>query len=138
MGYSELRLRPHDMAKIGYLYLNGGQWDGEQVVPAAWVKASTHEHISARTLQDGYGYQWWVDASDIYMGLGYGGQFIFVVPEKDLVVVTTGMMTGESFGTPERLLKEFIIPAVKSSTRLPPNPNGLASLEANIETLAEP
>jgi len=58
IGYSGLRMTPHDMAKIGYLYLNEGQWDGEQVVPAKWVKASTREHISA-TLEDGYGYQWW-------------------------------------------------------------------------------
>jgi len=138
MGYRELRLRPHDMAKIGYLYLNGGQWDGEQVVPAAWAEASTQEQISARTLQDGYGYQWWVDASGIYLALGYGGQFIFVAPEQDLVVVTTGMMIGESFGTPERLLKNFIIPAIQSPAPLPPNPKGVASLIASIESLAEP
>ena len=138
MGYSELRLRPHDMAKIGYLYLNGGLWDGKQLVPAAWVEASTNEHISARTLQEGYGYQWWVDASDIYMALGYGGQFIFVVPEKDLVVVTTGMMEGENFNIPERLLKNFVIPAARSSEPLPRNRKGEASLKSAIETLSKP
>jgi CubicO group peptidase (beta-lactamase class C family) len=138
IGYSQLQIRPHDMAKIGYLYLNGGQWNGQQVVPAAWVETSTREHISADTLQEGYGYQWWVDIAGTYMALGYGGQYILVVPEEDLVVVTTGRMTGEDFWIPERMLKEFIIPAVKSSARLPPNPNGVASLEANIKTLAEP
>ncbi|MGB6894703.1 MAG: hypothetical protein WBF37_02010, partial [Dehalococcoidia bacterium] len=61
-----------EMGCTSYLYLKGGQWDGEQVVPAAWVEESTRELISARTLQDGYGYQWWVDASGIYMALGYG------------------------------------------------------------------
>ncbi len=57
IGWSDLYLTPHDMAKIGYLYLNEGWWDGEQVVSADWVEASTREHISAKTLQDGYGYQ---------------------------------------------------------------------------------
>ena len=138
IGYSQLHLRPHDMAKIGYLYLNGGQWNGQQVVPAAWVETSTRERISADTLQDGYGYQWWIDIAGTYMALGYGGQYILVVPEEDMVVVTTGMMTGEDFWIPERMLKEFIIPAVKSSSPLPPNPKGVVSLGSNIETLARP
>jgi CubicO group peptidase (beta-lactamase class C family) len=87
IGWSDLHLTPHDMAKIGYLYLNEGWWEGEQVVPADWARASTREHISAQTLQDGYGYQWWVDDSGIYMALGYAGQLIVVVPDKDMVVV---------------------------------------------------
>jgi CubicO group peptidase (beta-lactamase class C family) len=41
IGWSDLHLTPHDMAKIGYLYLNEGWWDGEQVVSAEWVRAST-------------------------------------------------------------------------------------------------
>ena len=138
IGYSQLQLRPHGMAKIGFLYLNGGQWNGEQVVPAAWVEASTSEHISAETLQEGYGYQWWVDTAGTYMALGYGGQYILVVPEEEIVVITTGRMTGADFLIPERMLKEFIIPAVKSSTRLRPNHKGVASLDSSIETLAEP
>jgi CubicO group peptidase (beta-lactamase class C family) len=111
-------MRPHDMAKIGYLYLNEGRWDGEQIVPAAWVAASTRKHISA-TLQDGYGYQWWVRGDGVYMALGYGGQFIVVVPEKDLVVVFTSELAEEDFYTPQTLLDDFIIPAVQSSAPLP-------------------
>jgi len=74
IGWSDLYLTPHDMAKIGYLYLNVDLWEGEQVVSAEWVEASTREHIPAKTLQDGYGYQWWVDDSGIYMALGYSEQ----------------------------------------------------------------
>jgi len=65
VGYSELRMRPQDMAKIGFLYLNEGRWDGEQIVPSEWVVSSTSQFISA-TLEDGYGYQWWVDEWSLF------------------------------------------------------------------------
>ena len=121
IGWGELRMRPHDMAKIGYLYLNKGQWDGEQIIPAAWVAASTRKHISA-TLQDGYGYQWWIaDDGLYYMALGYAGQFIFVVPEHELVVAFTSDLSENDFYVPQTLLNDFVIPAARSSTPLPTN-----------------
>jgi len=137
IGWGELRMKPHDMAKIGYLYLNGGSWDGKQVVPASWVKASTRKHVSA-TLEDGYGYQWWVDASGIYMALGYAGQFIFVVPEKDMIVVFVSDLEEQDFYVPQRLLNDFIIPAAESSTPLPDNPDGMTLLESRLKALAAP
>lgn len=136
IGYSELHMTPHDMAKIGHLYLNKGQWDGVQVVPAAWVEASTRKHIPA-TLQDGYGYQWWTDDSGYYMALGYAGQFIFVVPKADLVVVFTSHLEDEDFYAPQRLLDEYIIPAVRSSTSLPPDPQGVALLDSGTKALSQ-
>jgi CubicO group peptidase (beta-lactamase class C family) len=115
-------MTPHEMAKIGLLYLNQGRWNGEQIVSAEWVAESTREHISAGTLAEGYGYQWWVDANGYYMaqGLtrgynkadGYGGQSIFVVPQHNLVVVFTGELYDDDF-IPEGLLNDFIIPAAK-------------------------
>jgi CubicO group peptidase (beta-lactamase class C family) len=137
IGWGELRMIPHDMAKIGYLYLNDGLWDGQQIVPAAWVKASTRRHTRA-TLSDGYGYQWWVDAAGFYMALGYAGQFIYVVPEKNLVVVFTSDLADNDFFVPESLLKQYIIPAAQSSTPLPENSNGVALLESRIKALANP
>jgi len=138
IGWGELRMRPHDMAKIGYLYLRGETWDGEEVVSSSWVEASTRKHISA-TLEDGYGYQWWVDdANGVYMALGYAGQFIFVVPERDLVAVFTSDLSERDFYVPQTLLNDFIIPAAKSSAPLPPNPEGLASLQSRIQDLANP
>jgi CubicO group peptidase (beta-lactamase class C family) len=137
IGWSELFLLPADMAKIGYLYLNEGHWDGKQIVPAAWVRASTESHISA-TLQDGYGYQWWIDSSGIYMALGYGGQFIFVVPEKEMVVIFTSDLPEEEFYLPQRLLEEHIIPAARANSPLAENPDGTAALLAMLEALATP
>jgi CubicO group peptidase (beta-lactamase class C family) len=137
IGWGEMRMQPHDMAKIGYLYLNGGRWDGEQVVPTDWVRASTRKHISG-TLQEGYGYQWWVTSDGSYMALGYAGQYIVVVPEHELVAVFTSDVAEEDFYRPQELLNAFIIPAVESSGPLPANPEGVARLEAAIDALANP
>ena len=138
IGWGELQLCPHDMAKIGYLYLHGGQWDGQQVIPAAWVAESTRRHISARTLQEGYGYQWWIHHSGMYMALGYGGQYIVVVPEKDMVVVFASELPEKQFFVPQELLIDFILPAARSARPLPANPEALALLEARAEALATP
>jgi CubicO group peptidase (beta-lactamase class C family) len=89
-----LRLRPADMARIGQLYLDGGRWDGEQVVPEEWVAASTQTQVEAGPgeLSDGYGYQWWVtevDGSPVAYALGTGGQTVAVVPDRGLVVAVS-------------------------------------------------
>ena len=54
IGWGEMRLKPHDMAKFGYLYLNQGRWDDQQIVSVDWVTISTKKQISG-TLFDGYG-----------------------------------------------------------------------------------
>jgi CubicO group peptidase (beta-lactamase class C family) len=112
IGWGEMHLKPHDMAKIGMLYLNQGKWEGMQVIPAAWVEASTRMHLPA-TLSDGYGYQWWVDEGGYFMALGYQGQFIYVVPEVELVVVFVSNLAESDFFVPEILLNDYILPAVK-------------------------
>lgn len=109
-----LRLSPRDMAKLGYLYLHEGLWEGKQVVPAAWVRESTRPHIKA----DGgwaYGYQWWVDPTmRFFAALGRYGQAIFVVPGLDLVVVFTAHIGSND---PEReLLKSYILPACTTTS----------------------
>ena len=137
VGYSELRMLPQDMAKIGVLYLNEGRWDGEQIVPSEWVRASTRQYISA-TLEDGYGYQWWVDDSGMYLALGYRGQFIYVIPEKEMVVVFTSSLEDNDFYVPQTLLNEFIIPAAVTTSTLPDNPEGVALFESIIVELTNP
>lgn len=87
-----------DLARFALLFLNGGRWNGDQIIPAAWVRESTTPHSNAdRGL--GYGYLWWTaDAlqpslnelalpSGSYFAWGNGGQFAFVIPKDDLVVV---------------------------------------------------
>jgi len=108
-GYSGLYMRPRDMAKIGYLFLNEGEWDGEQLISQSWVREATRHRIDAN-LRDGYGYQWWVDDDGYYLALGYMGQFIFVIPEHEIVAVFTGG-TPETFDYVIELPERFIIPA---------------------------
>jgi CubicO group peptidase (beta-lactamase class C family) len=67
-GWGEMKLTPHDMAKLGYLFLKEGLWDGQQVVSAAWVKAATSG--------TSYGYQWWLKPSGAYFATGGGGCFL--------------------------------------------------------------
>jgi CubicO group peptidase (beta-lactamase class C family) len=113
LGFSELYLTPDDMARFGYLYLHEGVWEGQQIISQEWVTASTTAQIPA-TLQDGYGYQWWIDDAGYYMALGFRGQFIFVLPENDMVVVFLSDPDVGDFEAPEYLLTEYIIPAVGS------------------------
>lgn len=112
-----LRLSPRDMAKFGYLYLNNGIWDGTQVVPENWVKESTKTLIQRKYISDFYyGYQWWVSPDGYYCAVGYAGQWIYVVPDLDLVVVFTNSTSESDYlqiTTPERLLRTYILPAVK-------------------------
>jgi CubicO group peptidase (beta-lactamase class C family) len=135
-GYAGLWLAPRDMAKLGYLYLHGGQWDGQQIVPAQWVADSTRQQIEAggSWLSDGYGYQWWVDAQGYFMALGFGGQYIVVVPDRDMVVTFTSGLPAANFFAPEDLLNKYILPASESSAPLPDNPEGRAALQAAIDT----
>jgi CubicO group peptidase (beta-lactamase class C family) len=86
-----LELSPRNMAKIGYLHLNNGVWDGEQIIPADYVAAATsYQSAGDATGYAAYGFQWWVIESDplrSYFALGFGSQYIYVAPERDLVVV---------------------------------------------------
>lgn len=140
-GWGELRIRPRDMARFGLLYLNNGQWDGEQIVPADWVAASTRPQIESGTLSNNYGYQWWVDDNGYHMALGYAGQFIYIVPEANMVVVFTSNLGDNDFFAPETLLNRRIIPAAESTMPLPENPEAFQTLSAQLDGLtpvAEP
>jgi CubicO group peptidase (beta-lactamase class C family) len=93
--FCQLSLRPRDMVKIGLLYMNGGLWNGRQVLPADWVKTSTAHHTSLGGTD--YGYLWWRPYLEVpggrhygIMATGNGGQKIFLWPALDLVVVITG------------------------------------------------
>jgi len=128
-GWSDLILTPHDMAKLGYLYLNEGEWDGQQLLSADWVAAATSPLGSPK-----YGYQWWLHPSGYYAD-GAGGQRIFVFPDLDMVVVTTGN-GGSDYEVISDLLYSYILPAAESETSLPANPDGVALLESSIQQVA--
>lgn len=99
-----LYLTARDLAKIGYLYLHDGVWDGQRLLPEGWVQASTSPRVDTRPGVERsrkYGYQWWVlpygtDGKHAWAALGYGGQRLIVVPEHDLIAVFTGWNIYES------------------------------------------
>ncbi|HUF50578.1 MAG TPA: serine hydrolase [Longimicrobiales bacterium] len=91
-----------DLARFGQLYLQQGRWQGREVIPASWVRESTHAHTDFGN-GTGYGYMWWtyapgslgagyqhLDSYELYMGRGTGGQAVYVIPAAELVIVHRG------------------------------------------------
>jgi CubicO group peptidase (beta-lactamase class C family) len=127
-GGNEMYLTPRDMVKLGALYLNGGVANGRQVVPRDWIERSTRVYTRSGWSDNDYGYGWWIRTArghKVYYAWGYGGQFIFVVPDLELVVVTTSAanVANRERGHLEAiysLLEEYIVPAAER--RLSPSP----------------
>ncbi|UCC15898.1 MAG: serine hydrolase [Dehalococcoidales bacterium] len=143
-GWSDLHLTPYDMAKIGYLYVNNGCWEGKQIVSEEWVKTSTQAQVDfgedrgyygTQEKDYGYGYQWWI-MPEYFSAVGHGGQFIIVSPERNLVIVMTG--GGGSTDIVSNLVTDYIFPAVTSEESLPADPDGVSSLETLIQSLLLP
>ena len=129
MGYSKLRLRPRDMAKFGFLYLHQGVWEDKQIISSGWIEDSTRKHVAARGFP-GYGYQWWTADAGSYIAVGYGGQYIYVIPDKNLIVVFTSRLKIEDMTIPTGMLYSIIIPAIKSDNALPDNPDKVEALQS--------
>ena len=106
-----LHILPRDMARLGYLMLHQGTWDGQEIVSADWVAEATREHMQT-TWGDGYGYQWWVvPSSRAYRATGHYGQVIYVAPEADMVVVFTGNIADGDPYPHDALVFRYILPA---------------------------
>ncbi len=92
-GGNDMTMTPKQMMAFGEMYLNGGRANGRQVIPEQWVKASFVARTpSPRERGRFYGYGWWIRqmaGHATFYAWGYGGQFVFLVPDLDLVVVTT-------------------------------------------------
>ena len=149
IGWARMWLKPHDMAKIGLLYLQKGKWENQQIIPTRWVEESLTAHSFpkkyryvydeegkvdrmasgglwmftnlARPFADGYGYQWWLDKSDMYSAVGNGGQYIMVVPKENLVVVFTSKLSGADSFLSAKMLDKYILPAIVSNEPITAN-----------------
>jgi CubicO group peptidase (beta-lactamase class C family) len=92
-GGNEMRMTPHEMLAFGRMYLDGGRArDGTQILPRAWIDSSWAVRTTSGWSGNDYGYGWWIRRSHghpVYFAWGYGGQFIFVVPDASMVVVAT-------------------------------------------------
>jgi CubicO group peptidase (beta-lactamase class C family) len=127
-GFADLKLQPRDMAKLGYLWLHRGRWEGRQLVPASYLRAAFTPHAR---LESGvaYGYGMWIYSKRGHAGgppdieaNGSGGQRIAVIPSEDMVVVITGS------GLDANQVASLIVDAPQSKVALPSNFAGDARL----------
>jgi len=114
-----LELTARNLAKFGFLYLNHGFWDGEQLVPADYVAAATsYQSTGDSTGGASYGYQWWVSEPQGmagYFALGFIGQYVYVVPDRDLVVVVIKGFeeTPAVIGAPRPMIESVLLTAAQ-------------------------
>jgi CubicO group peptidase (beta-lactamase class C family) len=144
-GIAGLHLTPRELAKYGSLYLHDGQWQGKQVVSAAWIEDSTRQQAYIGEddytggLERHFGYMWSVFPALGYYGyLGLAGQEMFVVPDKDMVIVFTGGLPAGKEGSLLPLVNDHILPAVVSDRAIKKNAKNLARLEALVRAASTP
>jgi CubicO group peptidase (beta-lactamase class C family) len=114
-------LSSRSLMKFGMLYLNEGRWNGQRILSKNWIKKSFKKHsfLANDSDKNEYGYFWWHDTYEVggqkiasIEARGAGGQYIFVVPEYDMVVViTSGNYRNGRFWQPELIMEEYILPA---------------------------
>ncbi len=118
-----LKIRPRDLAKLGYLFLNNGQWQDKKIVSQDWLKKSSEKYIDIPFLTEdwgkiSYGYQWFQrntkvnnESVDYFFRPGVGGQCVAVFPKYNAVFVTTGGFW-PSDGPVNEIIDRYIIPAI--------------------------
>jgi CubicO group peptidase (beta-lactamase class C family) len=133
-GWGDSHLYPRDVAKLGYLYLHGGDWNGKQIVPRDWVTMSITPPTAARTEPGGFGFEWGAvngPNGRQFGGTGRGGQSLVVWPDLDtIVVITAGGNAGQ--------LAPLVRQAVRSEEPLPDNPAARDQLRKSAAAAAEP
>ena len=141
-----LRLKTEDLAKFGQLFLQGGTWNGKQVLPASWVKeASTmkilQEPTAAQSKRDssdwlqGYGYQMWRSRNNSFRADGAFGQYILVLPEQDAVIAINSEV--QDMQAAMNLVWQYLLPAFHKG-KLPENKKSLATLQQTLQSLKVP
>lgn len=122
-----LWMQGRDLARIGWMVARKGRWNEEQIVSRKWIEEATRPRVEGRDLNDEYGYQWWVSSEGIPMAQGYGGQYLIVMPEENLVAVILSGLSEREFLQPRILFNKYIVPALAPGA-LPENPEGLKRL----------
>ena len=120
LGGNNMALSPRQLLQFGQLYLDGGRYGDQQLIPAAWIHASTRRFVTKTYRGFEYGYLWWIEdfaGYETWFAWGYGGQYVFVVPALDLVVACTSSLQGRPRGVDHNariydLLENYVLPAV--------------------------
>ncbi|MFN1835459.1 serine hydrolase domain-containing protein [Balneola sp. MJW-20] len=118
MGGNNLALSPNDLLKIGQMLLNGGIWEGERILSTNWLQQSFQIYTRSNFNPYDYGYLWWIidrQNTPVIFAWGFGGQYLFMLPEYDAVVVITNSLANatqrRSYKEPIfELLEDEIIP----------------------------
>lgn len=129
LGGNNMPMRPHDMVKIGRLMLNGGEWNGEQIVSKEWIRESVQAYTRSNFNPYDHGYMWWgkkVAGYDTIFAWGHGGQYIVIIPELDAVIAaTSNLFRNEGRGYQRqffRYLDQRLIPWLTTLSQLEKNP----------------
>jgi CubicO group peptidase (beta-lactamase class C family) len=113
-GGNGVSMTARDAAKLGQLYLNGGVWEGAQIVSRQWVEESTRRRFTPAPGAGEYHYSWWLrELWDyfVYYALGHGGQYIIVVPELNMVTVMTGRL--QDLFLPQQFFRDHLLQAFR-------------------------
>ena len=116
-----MAISPRALLRYGKMYANGGMWNGTQVIPAWWPSLAWTPFARDGFRGFSYGLSWWIadfDGVRAYISWGHGGQFLFIAPDLDLIVVMTSSLTNRPAGLEHytddlfALWSEGVIPAV--------------------------
>ncbi len=116
-------LRPRELTKIGYLFLNEGKWDNTQIITEEWISESTAAHIQTEDLipqSDSYGYQWWImdlqannQTYNCFFAAGWGDQYMFIFPDQEMIItINSGNYTGAMNMSIFTFVENHILPAL--------------------------
>jgi hypothetical protein len=126
VGSSYINATARDYARFGLLYYNDGVWNGDRILPEGWAKKTTT--ASGSNILKNYGYQFWLNGFnkdhpsqrqypdvpvDMFYCDGFGGQFVYIIPSKKLVVVRLGLTLDKSFD--ENAFLKSIIESIQTS-----------------------
>lgn len=120
-GGNEMRMTPRDLLRFGELFLRGGEWEGHRILPREWIETSWIPRTRSRYNSHRYGYGWWIRESaghPVYFAWGYGGQYLFLVPDLELMMVTTSVAdseprSGSHLREIHDLLDRYVVPAAQ-------------------------
>lgn len=135
-GYG-LKVTTEDIARFGQLYLQQGVWQGQQLVPTAWIAEATAKQVSNGSKpesdwEQGYGYQFWRCRHNAYRGDGAFGQYCIILPEQDAVLaITSGLGDMQA---PLNIIWEKLLPAL-APTPLPADSASQSALQQKLATL---
>jgi hypothetical protein len=135
-GAGDLALDPQDMARLGSLFLHKGRWNGQQIVSSEWVENALQPYYGDTGRIEDYGYGWWIGQPENepeFLATGNGGQKIKVYPRLNMIIVTTGG------GFEYSEIQPYTVGAIRDLEHmdpLPPNPAGVASLNAAVKAIA--